>query len=136
MSGSSGTGVPIARVTEGSAPVVDVTALITEKLHIVVIDLAYTDTSGVVMTLPADCVVMFSVLVKDTVWDVKPNFTVGIATDLDSLVMQHEHSLDTLNPAFIVHPYHVTAETAYYATWDQKTATQGAAQLIVFYYQR
>lgn len=136
MSGWSGTGVPVARVTEGQERAVNVNALISEKLHIVVVDLAYTDATSVIMTLPADCVVMFAVLVKDTVWDVEPDFTVGTGTDADSLVMQHEHSLDTLNPAFIVHPYHVTASTAYYATWNQQGATQGAAQLIVFYYQR
>lgn len=133
---TTGTGLPVSRVTEGYAPAIDVTALISEALHIVVVDLEYTDSSGVIFSVPADCVVMFSIVVVDTVWDAAPTLTVGVATDLDSLVRDYEHKLDDAGPSFVVRPYHAAGATDIYATWNQNGASQGAAQLIVFYYQR
>lgn len=132
----TGTGEPIRRVAEGEPSAIDVTALVSDALHIITVDLAYTDSSGVIFAIPANAFVMFAFVVVDTLWDVAPTFTVGTATDLDAVVMNHEHRLDDEDPSFIVHPIHCVAGTDFYATWNQNGASAGAAELIVFYFQR
>jgi len=100
------------------------------------VPIAYTDTSGVVGTLPANCLITSRQVVRTTPWDIITLFAAGKAGDLDWLIQNYQHNL-SLSPAGATEvsggPIYVAAETELVFTWDQGGATAGAGYVVICY---
>lgn len=100
------------------------------------IEIAYTDTSGVVATIPANSLITRRAVVRTTPWDVVALFAAGKASDLDWLIQNYQHNL-SLSPAGASEisggPIYVADETPIIFTWDQGGATSGAGYVMIEY---
>jgi hypothetical protein len=126
------------------APVIDsdvVTQVLIELASLrtvqqLVAAISYTDSTGVVFTVPENCLILDAVVVRTTAWDAPPSFELGKAGDADWIINNHQHELveDAPGVARIAgDPVRTTLETGIVATWDQGAATQGAGYLVVTY---
>lgn len=100
------------------------------------VPIAYTDTSGVVATLPADCLITSRQVVRTTPWDIIALFTAGKSDDLDWLVQNYQHNLSLAYAGasdITGGPIYVAAETPLIFTWDQGGATQGEGYVVICY---
>jgi len=100
------------------------------------IPISHEDVSGVVATLPANCLVTSRQVVRTEPWNIIALFAAGKADDLDWLVQNYQHnlSLATVGATDISGgPIYVAAETPLIFTWDQGGATQGEGYVVICY---
>lgn len=100
------------------------------------VEIAYTDTTGVVATIPANSLITRRAVVRTTPWDIIALFAAGKAADLDWLIQNYQHNLSlALAGATEITggPIYVAAETPILFTWDQGGATAGAGYVVIEY---
>jgi hypothetical protein len=100
------------------------------------IPISFEDVSGVVATLPANCLITSRQVVRTTPWNILALFAAGKADDLDWLVQNYQHNLSQAFAGateITGGPIYVAAETPIVFTWDQGGATAGEGYVVVCY---
>lgn len=100
------------------------------------VPISYTDTTGVVATLPANCLITSRQVVRTTPWDILALFAVGKTGDLDWLVQNYQHNLSLAYAGateITGGPIYVDAETEIIFTWDQGGASAGEGYVVICY---
>lgn len=100
------------------------------------IPISFEDTSGVVATLPANCLITSRQVVRTTPWNIISLFAAGKADDLDWLIQNYQHNLSLAFAGateITGGPVYVEAETPLIFTWDQGSATAGEGYVVICY---
>lgn len=100
------------------------------------IPISHEDTSGVVATLPANCLITSRQVVRTTAWNIITLFAAGKQNDLDWLVQNYQHNLSMTGAGateITGGPIYVAAETPLIFTWDQGGATVGEGYVVICY---
>jgi hypothetical protein len=128
--------MPVSGAARHTEHEVAVTGYDTVDDLVLEVDLAYTDTTGAIGTIPAGSVITERVVIRTTPWDALTLFAVGKAGDTDWLVANHEHGLTKAGAGAELiggGAEYVATDTPIIATWNQGAASQGEGKLQIRY---
>lgn len=100
------------------------------------IPISFEDVSGVIATLPANCLITSRQVVRTTPWNIISLFAAGKADDLDWLIQNYQHNLSLAFAGateITGGPVYVATETDLIFTWDQGGATAGEGCVVICY---